>query len=304
MRKYGKIVMAFQIISDGSCDLGTERAAKEGVRVVPFYVSFDDKTYQKEIEEVSVREFYQRMVDNADCFPKSSMPSVQDYLDVFEEYAAEGKDILCLCITTKFSGSYNSAMNAKEMLLEKYPEVKIEVLDTTVDTVLQGLLVLEVCRMQQAGWSFEDTVKRTKEILPTGRIIFTVGSFDYLVHGGRIRKVMGAAVKSLSIKPLIILKEGEIFPAGVFRNREKGKKTLVSLCRKHFEKIGEAPDEYAFNIGYGYDYEEAVSFREMLLADLKQYSGIQDMELFQIGATIGVHTGPYPIGMTFIRKAF
>lgn len=83
------LIMAFQIISDGSCDLGTERVAKEGVRVVPFYVSFDDKTYQKEIEEVSVREFYQRMVDNADCFPKSSLPSVQDYLDVFEEYAAE-----------------------------------------------------------------------------------------------------------------------------------------------------------------------------------------------------------------------
>ncbi|MBD5458519.1 MAG: DegV family EDD domain-containing protein, partial [Lachnospiraceae bacterium] len=193
---------------------------------------------------------------------------------------------------------------AKEMLLEKYPDVKIEVLDTTVDTVLQGLLVLEVCRMQRAGWSFEDTVKRTKEILPTGRIIFTVGSFDYLVHGGRIGKVMGAAVKSLAIKPLIILKEGEIFPAGVFRNREKGKKTLVSLCRKHFEKSGENPDEYAFNIGYGYDHEEAVAFREMLLSDLKQYSGIQNMELFQIGATIGVHTGPYPIGLTFIKKAF
>ena len=107
------VVMAFQIISDGSCDLGTERAAEEGVRVVPFYVSFDDKTYQKEIEEVPVREFYQRMVDNADCFPKSSMPSVQDYLDIFEEYASKGKDIFCLCITPKFSGSYNSAMNAK-----------------------------------------------------------------------------------------------------------------------------------------------------------------------------------------------
>lgn len=296
--------MAYEIISDGSCDLGTEKAKQAGVRVIPFYVSFDEKTYQKEIEEVGVREFYQEMVDKPDCFPKTSMPPVQDYLDVFEECVAEGKDILCLCITTKFSGSYNSAMNAKEMLLEEHPDVKIEVIDTTVNTVLQGLLVLEVCRMKQAGFSFEDTVKRTKELLPTGRIIFTVGSFDYLIHGGRIGKVMGAAVKTLNIKPLIILKEGEIFPAGVYRNREKGKKTLLELCRSHFEKSGENPDDYIFNIGYGYDYEEAVKFREMLLEDMDDYTNVKEIELCQIGAAIGVHTGPYPIGITFIKKAF
>lgn len=296
--------MAFQIISDGSCDLGKERAEKEQVKVVPFYVSFDDETYQKEIEELEVREFYQKMVDHADCFPKSSMPSVQDYLTVFEECVNQGKDILCLCITTKFSGSYNSAMNAKEILLEEHPDVKIEVIDTTVNTVLQGLLVLEVCRMQQAGWSFEDTVKRTKEILPTGRIIFTVGSFDYLVHGGRIGKVMGVAVKTLNIKPLIILREGEIFPAGLFRNREKGKHSLLELCRKHFEENQLDPDTYAFNIGYGYDRSEAEQFKQDLLQSLKEYSHIEDMEIFQIGATIGVHTGPYPIGLTFIEKAF
>ena len=296
--------MAFQIISDGSCDLGTERAERHDVRIVPFYVSFDQKVYQKEIEEVSVREFYQKMVDNKDCFPKSSMPSVQDYLTVFEDCVKEGKDILCLCITTKFSGSYNSAMTARDMLLEEHPDVKIAVIDTMVNTVLQGSVVLETCRMRDAGWTFEDTVARLGEILPTGRIIFTVGSFDYLIHGGRIGKVMGAAVKSLAIRPLIILKEGEIFPTGVFRNREKGKGSLISLCKKHFEKSGENPDDYRFNIGYGYDYEEAVDFKHRLLESLAGYSHIQDMELFQIGATIGVHTGPYPIGVTLLKKAF
>lgn len=296
--------MAFQIISDGSCDLSSQRAEAENVKVVPFYVSFDDTTYRKEIEEVSVREFYQQMIDHSDCFPKSSMPSIDDYLTVFTECAKKGEDILCLCITTKFSGSFNSAMNAKAMLLEEYPDAKIEVIDTTVDTVLQGLLVLEVCRMRQAGWSFEDTVKRTKEIMPTGRIIFTVGSFDYLIHGGRIGKVMGAAVKTMNIKPLIILKEGEIFPAGIYRNREKGKKSLLEICRKHFEKEGLDPNQYAFNIGYGYDRKEAESFKEDFLQSLSTYSDIKDMELFQIGATIGVHTGPHPIGLTFIEKAF
>lgn len=296
--------MSYQIISDGSCDLGEERAAELGVRVVPFYVSFDGETYQKEIEEVAVRDFYQEMVDRPDCFPKTSMPSVQDYLDVFEQCVAEGKDILCLCITTKFSGSYNSAMNAKQMLLEAHPDARIEVLDTMVNTVLQGLLVRETVRMQQAGWMFEDTVSRIREMIPTGRIIFTVASFDYLVHGGRIGKVMGAAVKSLNIKPLIILKEGEIFPAGIYRNRKKGKQTLLDLCRKHFEKSGENPDDYVFNVGYGYDKEEGMEFQKQFLDSMAAYSGVKEAELFQIGATIGVHTGPHPIGLTFIKRAF
>ncbi len=296
--------MSYQIVSDGSCDLGGERVKRLGVRVVPFYVSFDGENYRKEIEEVAVREFYQEMVDSPDCFPRTSMPSVQDFLDVFEDCAAEGKDIICLCITTKFSGSCNSAMNAKQMLLEKYPDIKIEVIDTMVNTVLQGLLVRETVRMQEAGWSFEDTVARIIEMRPTGRIIFTVGSFDYLIHGGRIGRVMGAAVKTLNIKPLIVLKEGEIFPAGIYRNRKKGMQTLLDLCRKHFEKSGENPDDYIFNVGYGYDVEEGKEFKKQLLESLSEYSNVKNAGVYQIGATIGVHTGPYPIGLTFIKKAF
>ena len=135
--------MAYQIITDGSCDLGQEIPQQNGIKVVPFYVTFDGRNYKKEIEEIGVREFYQQMVDNPDKFPKSSLPSVQDYVEAFTPYAKEGKDIICLCITVKFSGSYNSARTAAATLKEEYPEVKIEVVDTTINTVLQGLLVLE-----------------------------------------------------------------------------------------------------------------------------------------------------------------
>ena len=151
--------MAYQIITDGSCDLGAEVAQQAGVKVVPFYVTFDGKTYRKEIEEIGVRDFYQEMVDHPDKFPMSSLPSVQDYVEAFKPYAEEGKDIICLCITTKFSGSYNSAQTAAELLQEEYPKIRIQVVDTSVNTVLQGLLVLEAVRMQQAGLSFEETVR-------------------------------------------------------------------------------------------------------------------------------------------------
>ncbi len=294
--------MAYQIITDGSCDLGQEIPQKAGLKVVPFYVTFDGKTYKKEIEEIGVREFYQQMVDNPKQFPKSSLPSVQDYVEAFTPYVKEGKNIICLCITVKFSGSYNSAKTAAESLKEEYPDVKIEVVDTTVNTVLQGILALEAVRMQQAGFSFEETLAEIERIKATGRIIFTVGNYEYLIHGGRIGKVMGNAASTLGIKPLIMLREGEIFPTGITRSRKKAMKRLIEQAKEHFTKIGESPDDYRIVVGYGYDYEEAVAFRDELLASIKTYSDCDSIDLYQIGATIGVHTGPYPIGLALIRK--
>ncbi len=294
--------MSYQIISDGSCDLGVELPKQHGIRIVPFYVTFDGETYQKEIEEVGVRDFYQKMVDYPDVYPKSSLPSIQDYMEVFTEYARKGTDILCLCITSKFSGSYNAAMNARGMVLEDYPDAKIVVIDTMVNTVLQGMLVLEAARMQQAGLSLDEAVIRIERIKSTGRIIFTVGSFDYLIHGGRIGKVMGAAVSVLGIKPMIMLREGEIFPTGITRSRVKARKKLIEQVKEYFEKQKESPDDYRIVVGYGYDYEEAVLFRNQLLASMQGYSKIEEIEIFQIGATIGVHTGPYPLGMGLLKK--
>jgi DegV family protein with EDD domain len=294
--------MAYQIITDGSCDLGQEIPQKMGIKVVPFYVTFNGKDYKKEIEEIGVREFYQEMVDNPNKFPKSSLPSVQDYVEAFTPYAKEGKDIICLCITVKFSGSFNSARTAAESMKEEYPDVKIEVIDTTVNTVLQGILTLEAVRMQQAGLSFGETVAGIERIKASGRIIFTVGNYEYLIHGGRIGKVMGSAASTLGIKPLIMLREGEIFPIGISRSRKKALKRLIEQAKEHFHKIGESPDDYQIVVGYGYDYEEAVAFRDELLASLKTYSHYGSIDIFQIGATIGVHTGPYPIGLGLIKK--
>ena len=294
--------MAYQIITDGSCDLGADIPKEKGIRVVPFYVTFDGVNYKKEIEEVGVRTFYQEMVDHPKVFPKSSLPSVQDYAEVFEEYAKKGLDMICLCITTKFSGSYNSAKTAADMIKDNYQDIRIEVVDTTVNTVLQGLLVLEVVRMQENGLTFEETIAQIERIKSTGRIIFTVGNYEYLIHGGRIGKVMGTAASTLGIKPLIMLREGEIFPTGITRNRNKGKKRLIEQAKDHFEKIGKSPDDYQIVVGYGYEREEAVEFRDALLASMKTYSNIKDIDIFQIGATIGVHTGPYPIGLGLIQK--
>ena len=292
-----------QIVSDGSLDLSREITSAMDIEVVPFYVSFDGETYKKEIDELDIREFYQEMVDHPDVFPKSSMPSVHDFYVVFEKYVKENIPVICICITEKFSGSLRSAMTAKDMILEDYKDAKITVIDSTVNTVLQGLYVEEACRLRDLGLGYEEIVEAILPIRETGRIFFTIGSIDYLKHGGRIGKLKGLAASALKIKPLITLKEGEIFNSGITRNRVKSMKKVVDMTEEYLDEVNAKPGEYSFCIGYGYDYDEALQFREMLKDMVRERLGIDEIGIYQIGATIGVHTGPYPLGIGIIKHA-
>lgn len=294
---------AFHIISDGSCDLPPELAVEKNITVVPFYVSFDDEHYEKEIEEVGIRDFYQRMVDNPKVFPKSSMPSVQDFIDVFTPYAEVGTPIICICITTKFSGSYQSAMNAREMVLEEYPEAQITVIDSTINTVLQGLYVLEAVNIRDNGADYKTAVARLEEIKSTGRIFFTVGDMEYLKHGGRIGKVAGVAGSVLGIRPVITLKQGEIFPSGIGRSRKGTTGKCIDLLLNYLKEENAGFERFSIAVGFGYDYEEAKAFRDRALEILHEKGyDIDDIPIFQIGATISVHTGPYPLGFGIVEK--
>ena len=294
----------YQIISDGSCDLTPEWAKEHQVTVVPFYVSFDSEKYLKENVELGIRDFYQQMVDNPKVYPKSSMPSVQDYADVFEPYAKAGTPVICICITTKFSGSMQSAINAREMILEDYPEAEITIIDSTINTVLQGLYVMEAVRLRDAGVNYQESVKRLEEIKSTGRIFFTVGDIEYLKHGGRIGKVAGVAGSLLGIRPVITLKQGEIFPSGIGRSRKSTTSKCIDLLINYIKENGGDIKRFSLDIGFGYDREEAVSFKEQAMKALAEAGfEVDDIPLLQIGATISVHTGPYPLGFGIIEKS-
>ncbi len=294
---------AFHIISDGSCDLPTELAAEKNITVVPFYVSFDDAHYLKENVQVGIRDFYQQMVDNKGIYPKSSMPSIQDFEEAFQPFAEAGTPVICICITTKFSGSMQSALNARALVLEKYPGAKITVIDATVNTVLQGLYVLEAVSLRDSGASYQDTVARLEEIKSTGRIFFTVGNMEYLKHGGRIGKVAAIAGSVLDIRPVITLKQGEIFPSGMDRGRRRSTRKALDLLLEYLRESSLGIECYSLAVGYGYDREEGAAFRDHALSVLQENGyAIEELPLYQIGATIGVHTGPYPLGFGIIEK--
>ncbi len=294
----------FHIISDGSCDLPNDIVQEKNLTVVPFYVSFDDELYQKENIEIGIRDFYQQMVDQKGVYPKSSMPSIPDYEEAFLPFAKEGIPVICICITTKFSGSMQSALNAKELILETYPNARITVIDATFNTVLQGQYVLEAVTLRDSGVSYEDTIARLEEIKDTGRIFFTVGNMEYLKHGGRIGKVAAAAGSVLNNRPVITFKQGEFFPSGVDRGRKRTTEKALSRLVDYLQESSLGIECYSIVVGYGYDYAEGEAFRDHALAVLQEKGyDIGEIPIYQIGATIGVHTGPYPLGFGIIEKA-
>ena len=293
----------FHIISDGSCDLPPKLAQEKNITIVPFYVSFDEEHYFKENVEIDIRDFYQQMVDKKGVYPKSSMPSIQDFEEAFLPFVKAGVPVICICITTKFSGSMQSALNARELLLETYPHVEITVIDATINTVLQGQYVLEAVELRDHGLSYPETIARLEEIKSTGRIFFTVGNMEYLKHGGRIGKVASLAGSVLDIRPVITLKQGEIFPSGMDRGRKRTSQKALNLLLEYLKESRLGIECYSLAVGYGYDREEGLSFRDHALSTLQEKGyGIKELPVYQIGATIGVHTGPYPLGFGIIEK--
>lgn len=286
----------YVIVSDGSCDLTQEDAKKLNVEIVPFYVVFENEQYLKEGVDVSAADFYQKMIDNPNIFPKSSLPSVEDYVSCFEKHLRDGKDIICLCITTKFSGSYNSASSAKQLLEEEYPERKITIIDTMVNTVLQGLVVREATRLRDLGYEYGKLVDIINEKKTTGRIFFTVKELTYLQHGGRIGKVASIVGDLMKISPIIVLKEGEIHQGGIALSRKRALLKVKELAKSYVDS--NKGKKFVLCVGYGYDKEEGTNFVETLSKVFPD----QDIILNHIGATIGVHTGPYPIGVGILEK--
>lgn len=291
--------MNYQIISDGACDLQKDFTESNHITIVPFYVTFDGVKYMKEGEGISHDDFYLKMI-NEHAIPKSSLPSIQDYVNVFEPFVEQGVPVICTTITAKFSGSYNSACNAKELILENHPDAKITVIDSTLNTASQALFVNEAVKLRDAGFSYEDAVEELNRIKTSGKIFFTVGSLEYLVKNGRIGKLAVLAGDKLGIRPTIIMKDGDISLGGISRSRKKSLKSVISNLQNFFSKPENNIEDFEFVTACGYNHEEEIEFRK----ELEETLNVKCLDLHVVvGTAIGCHTGPYALGVAIIKKA-
>lgn len=289
---------SYQLFSDSSCDLPDSLLLEHKIRLIPFYVSFDQENYYKENVEITKESFYETLTSKH-IFAKTSLPSVQDYINQFRPALKEGTDVLCLCLTQKFSGSYQSAMNAKHILEEQYPDSKIHIIDSIQATGGQGILLLQIAAMKKAGLSLEEVVEKTDRLKATARIMFTVNTLEYLSKGRRIGKVVSLPKDMLDLKPLIQLKEAELVPYSNIRGRKKSLDKVFEMVTEYFMETAENPKDYDFCIANATTMEDA----RYLEKRVKEFIG-RDIPypIFRIGVTIGTYTGPGAIGICFVKR--
>ena len=286
----------FRLISDSGCDLSMEERQKYDVNVVPFYITFDQETHLKEGVDISTEEYFNRLLAEKNLFPKTSQPSPSDYIDAYTPHLEAGEDIVCLTISSKVSGTYNSATLAAEMLGSDYPECKIVVLDSLNGSIGQGLILKELIKMRDAGYSLEEAVRIAEEVIKTTKTYFTLDSLEYLKKGGRIGPTTALVGGILGLRPVLHLVDGEISQLDSVRGSKKVMKLMTEALT---ETLKDELQSISLCIGHILRKEDSEAFKDSLEESLGMEMPDQAAE---IGAAIGTHAGPGALVVSYCKK--
>jgi DegV family protein with EDD domain len=199
--------MTLKIVTDSLSDITSEIADELGITVVPVYVRFGDEVYRDRVE-ITTEEFYRRLVSDA-AFPSTTQPTPNDFLHVYEKLEKEADEILVVNLSSKLSGTYESALQAKNTYKGKS---RIEVIDSQLVIMGLGLVVIAVAKAAQAGAKLDEAVDLVRRAMPLSHSVMLMDTLKYLVKGGRIGRAKGLVGSLLAVKQILTLKDGEVSP--------------------------------------------------------------------------------------------
>jgi len=286
----------FTLISDNSCDFDDSEIKKLNVHIIPFYISFDGENFLKEGQDITLENFYKKLLEDKTLYPKTSQPSPQDYIDVIKPFLEKGEDVLVQTISSKLSGSNQSALTAKEILKDDYPNRKILVLDSFNVSVGSGLILRELVRMRDAGMDIDKAFSIATQIRERTRVYFTIESLEYLKKGGRIGPASALVGGLLNLRPILQIEDGVVSPL----EKVRGKKNAFKLMKEAIvDTLKDSIDIVNIGVANINGYEEAKTFKEEIENEL----GIKiENPISTVGATIGAHVGPGALVFGYCRK--
>jgi DegV family protein with EDD domain len=268
--------MTVKIVTDTTADLPPQLAKELGITMVPVYLRFGEEVF-RDVVDISQDEFYRRLMHGG-IHPSTTQPSPQDFIDVYKELGKTADGILSIHVSSKLSGTYNSALRAKETLGGKCP---IEVIDSEVVTMGLGQLAIAADKMAKSGMSLQQIAKEVRQMIPRIRILGLLDTLKYLALGGRIGKMQALLGSVLNIKPMLTIKDGVLTPAGRARSRNKGIEML-------FEYVKNTPEIQDLAVVYNTTLDEA----KALIGRLETIFTEGKITLARLGPALGVHTGP------------
>ena len=278
--------MTIKIVTDSTADLPPQLAKELGITVVPVYLRFGNEVF-RDVVDISQDEFYRRLtVDH--IHPSTTQPSPQDFINVYRELSKEADGVVSIHVSSKLSGTCNSALRGKEAVEKECP---IEVIDSEVITMGLGQLAIAANTMAQSGKSLPQVVKEVKQMIPNIHVLALLDTLKYLALGGRIGKMQALLGSVLNVKPMLIVKDGVLSPAGRVRSRTKGIDML-------FDYVKNAADIQDLAVVYNTTLEEA----QALVRRLGAVFPAERIKLARLGPALGVHTGPGLLAVVLMGK--
>jgi DegV family protein with EDD domain len=268
--------MRVQVITDSTADIPRELSDKLGIRVVPIYLRFGDVTYRDGID-IGINEFYE-MLDSSPSHPATSQPNPEDFTAVYKEYCPNPEGIVSIHISSKISGTYNSAMIAKKTLMSECP---IEVIDSKFNSAGLGLVVIAAARMAQAGAGFSEVINEARKVIGQVGMFGIFETMKYLARSGRVNKTIAMASRILNVMPLLTFHNGEIVRAGLVRTITKGTDKIYDFVKANLP-ISELIIVHSWRI------DQARKLKQRLSEIIQE----EKILITELGAGLGVHGGP------------
>ena len=283
----------FNIVVDSRCDLSYNYCVEHEIYPIFMKYTIGENIYSDTMKEEDIKKFYNQM--RKGDIPKTGQVNTFDYFNYFSNLSENDFPILYICLSSGLSGSYNNALQTKEMLLEEFPNRKIYVVDSLIASLGTGMQAIEAMEMRDEGKTIEETYEYLTKLTLKVNTFFTTNEMIYLYRGGRVNKLKYMVADALKINP--ILRVDNLGKLLVHQSVPGEKKTLKRII----EMIGRNvtnPETQTLYVSHADNLEKAKLFGETI----KEKYGFKDIFYSNIGTIIGSHTGPGLVAVFFKGK--
>lgn len=277
------------IFADSGCDIPQEIIKKYDIKIITIPICVDDEVYEN--GEIDLKDFYQKLRNGADVKTSSLNPNF--YVEIFEPYLKNGDDIIYVHFSSGVTGTFNFLKQAIDILREKYPERKINSVDTLNLTTGAGMVAYELAKKNREGMPYQELLNWANQNKTSYPVFFYVDNLKYLKKGGRISAATAIVGSMLQIKPLI-----HVTQSGKLKVIDKamGKKKAISSLISYVKKYGKDVSEHPVLIMHADDEQTAEEVKKQLLENIGPNLKIK---ILMVGTTIGTHCGPGTISVVF-----
>lgn len=281
-----------------TADLDQEVLNSRDINFICFHFQLDGKDYPDDLgKSIPFKDFYNKMSEG--LMTQTSQVTIGEYLEYFEVFLKEGKDVFHVTLSSGLSGTLNSATIARDQLKEKYPERKLYVIDSLAASSGYGLLMYKLADLRDGGMGIDDLYQWTIDHRLECQHWFFSTTLKYFVRGGRISKVSGAIGNALNICPLMNVDyQGKL----VVRSKVRGKNGVIKAIVEKMAELASNGTDYNDDcfISNSDCLDDAQAVVDLIEKKFPNMKG--KVKIFSIGTTIGSHTGPGTVALFFWGK--